>query len=271
MRVLGINGTIIVLRGGLYDTNIEVPPRGANKETTTDKKREYSDLIEESKTAAEFLSGYELIDPKSAITNSMNVSHFAKKRYEDQYVRYQSPYDPNSWEYPMDVRLWYDLLPDLNGERVNILLIYGASRLGKTKMARSLGPHSYHKNLFSLEQYQVDYKNGAKYVIFDDFMETAKVDWSLFSFHPNLKPFTDSEPVTMTDKYMKKSVVQTIPLIILTNNLPMDLMDSYWDLNITLVTVTEPTFTRNPSIGTSVVMASPETEEFEWEPLDFQE
>lgn len=95
-------------------------------------------------------------------------------------------------------------------DRPKSLVIWGASRLGKTEWARSLGHHMYFNGLFDLGEWD----HTAEYAVFDDWS-----DWSKFYFY---KQFMGAQrQFTLTDKYRKKRTVRWgKPCIILANNRP---------------------------------------------------
>lgn len=90
------------------------------------------------------------------------------------------------------------------------LWLYGASRLGKTILARSLGTHWYMCNAWNIEQYSDD----AEFGVLDD------LPWESLKFY--YKGLLGCQKdVTVTDKYKKKSVIKGgKPVIVLTNHLP---------------------------------------------------
>lgn len=74
------------------------------------------------------------------------------------------------------------------------LVLFGATRLGKTVWARSLGPHAYFGGLFNLS----DYSDDAEYAVFDDISGG-------FGFFPSYKQWLGGQfTFTVTDKYKHK-------------------------------------------------------------------
>ena len=75
------------------------------------------------------------------------------------------------------------------------LVLYGATRLGKTVWARSLGSHSYFGGLFNLDLFNA---NDADYAIFDDISGG-------FGFFPSYKQWLGGQyEFTISDKYKHK-------------------------------------------------------------------
>lgn len=103
------------------------------------------------------------------------------------------------------------------GQRKSLWL-HGASRLGKTVLARSLGTHWYMNCAWNVDQYS----DEAEYGVLDD------IPWeSLKYYYKGL--LGCQKDVTVTDKYKKKSVIKGgKPVIILTNKLP-DFTGDEWE------------------------------------------
>lgn len=95
--------------------------------------------------------------------------------------------------------------------RPKCLCIIGPSRLGKTLVARSFGPHSYFHGNWNIEQYNPN----AIYNIFDD----IKGQLDGFDFKSFLGGQHD---ITVTDKYHKKKTIKNgKPAIYLSNHDPL--------------------------------------------------
>ena len=99
-----------------------------------------------------------------------------------------------------------------NDERLGrkSLWITGASRLGKTVLARSLGEHWYMNSSWNLEAHD----DRASYGILDD------IEWeSMKRYYKGI--LGCQTDITVTDKYKKKSKIRHgVPVIVITNNLP---------------------------------------------------
>jgi len=79
-----------------------------------------------------------------------------------------------------------------NPDRPKTLWLTGASRLGKTEWARSLGRHMYFNGSFNLDDWDAD----ATYIVWDDF------DWKWL---PYRKQFVGAQrQFVVSDKYRKK-------------------------------------------------------------------
>lgn len=114
------------------------------------------------------------------------------------------------------------------------LWIYGASRLGKTVLARSLSTHWYMNNAWNVECYD----DRANYGVLDD------IPWeSLNRYYKGIMGCQID--VTVTDKYKKKSVIKGgKPVIVLSNDLPnFTVPETSWlHANVVFHLVTEPLF-----------------------------
>jgi hypothetical protein len=77
-------------------------------------------------------------------------------------------------------------------------VLFGATRLGKTVWARSLGDHAYFGGLFNLE----DFCEDSNFAVFDDISGG-------FSFFPSYKQWMGGQfQFTVTDKYKHKVTVK---------------------------------------------------------------
>lgn len=110
------------------------------------------------------------------------------------------------------------------------LWLYGASRLGKTMLARSLGQHWYMNGAWNVDCYD----DRALYGVLDD------IPWeSMQRYYKGLLGL--QQDVTVTDKYKKKSVIKHgRPVIVLTNTLPtFSVEEATWlEANVTFHAIT---------------------------------
>lgn len=119
------------------------------------------------------------------------------------------------------------------------MVLIGATRLGKTEWARSLGPHCYFGGLFNLDEFRDD----VLYAVFDD------VD---IDFFPHYKQwFGCQQEFTATDKYRaKRSVKWGKPIIWCSNDDPREGkgIDRAWmNANCVFVQVHAPLFSARAS------------------------
>lgn len=122
------------------------------------------------------------------------------------------------------------------------LVLYGATRLGKTVWARSLGKHAYFGGLFNLDEFNAI---DCQYAVFDDINGG-------FGYFPSYKQWLGGQyEFTVNDKYKHKmSVRWGKPSIWLCNTDPR--LDAYkpggrpdfeWmEENCDFVEITEPIF-----------------------------
>lgn len=119
------------------------------------------------------------------------------------------------------------------GDRKSLWL-FGASRMGKTVLARSLGDHWYMMGAWNVEC--ID--DSASYGVMDD------ISWDSMKF--NYKGMLGLQlDVTVTDKYKKKSVIKGgRPVIILSNTLPVFTVeeDNWLSANVVFHFVNERVF-----------------------------
>lgn len=111
------------------------------------------------------------------------------------------------------------------------LWLTGASRLGKTMLARSLGRHWYMNGSWNVDCYDDD----ADYGVLDD------IPWeSLQRYYKGIMGL--QMDITVTDKYKKKSVIKHgRPVIVITNELPVFTVQEHaWlEANVVFHHVTE--------------------------------
>lgn len=119
-------------------------------------------------------------------------------------------------------------------DRPKSLVLIGASRLGKTEWARSLGRHAFCGGLFNIDQIHED----VKYAVFDD------VDINFFPHYKNW--FGAQAEFTATDKYRgKKNLIWGKPMIWCNNDDPRQGKDvdvAWMDANCIFVNIHTPLF-----------------------------
>lgn len=170
--------------------------------------------------------------PSLLFRSFFGVQALLKQEFPERPVPFV--YKPRfGWNLPQAITNWLSVeFP--KPERAKCLIVVGASRLGKTNWARSLGPHMFWRSQVNYGDWNPD----ARYIVIDD------IDWR---FIPQKKGIlTQMGEITLTDKYVKKlKVINNKPAIVLTNNEPEFETDSeYWlgTPNCVLVRITEPLF-----------------------------
>jgi len=128
------------------------------------------------------------------------------------------------------------------GDRTHMrsLWIVGASRMGKTSLARSLGTHWYMNQNWNVDSIA----DEASYGIIDD------VPWNILKW--NYKAILGlQQDVSLTDKYRSKKIFKLgVPVIITTNTLPtFDPEESDWlRVNVNFLSVTSSVLPNNNPI-----------------------
>lgn len=119
------------------------------------------------------------------------------------------------------------------GDRKSIWF-YGASRMGKTELARSIGTHWYMQGTWNLERYDDD----ADYGVLDD------IPWeNLQRYYKGIMGL--QKDVTVTDKYRRKTVIKGgKPVIVVSNNIPdFSTEEKNWlDMNVVFVGIHEKVY-----------------------------
>lgn len=124
----------------------------------------------------------------------------------------------------------------LSRDRPKTLVLVGATRLGKTEWARSLGPHVYMKSYLNFKLWN----QAMQYLVLDD------VPWKhLKRYEKDL--IGGQQEFVANEKYMrKKRILFGKPTIILTNDQPQIWEDmsqvyytSYFTENTSIITITD--------------------------------
>lgn len=120
------------------------------------------------------------------------------------------------------------------------LWIYGASRLGKTYLARSLGVHWYMCNSWNVRSYD----DEAEYGVLDD------ISWdNLKRYYKGLMGMQRN--ITVSDKYeKKKELAGGRPVIVLSNSLPVfDVEEASWlQANVNFYLLTQKVYDDDEAI-----------------------
>lgn len=136
-----------------------------------------------------------------------------------------------AWQVPDVLQQWVrDELP--RSERAKMLVLIGATRLGKTAWARSLADHIFWRGAINIK----DWRDEAKLLIIDD------CDWRKLPFKKQL--CTQMGTVTLTQKYQPmRTVNANKPVIWCCNDEPDWATEAdYWKANSTIVYLTAPLF-----------------------------
>jgi len=182
------------------------------------KKSDWKLVLDNATTYQEFMDICKEQQPRDFILNHEKLEYFAAKHFAKQKEPYVSLF--TDFVIPPVVTNW--LTNDFNSDkrRKKSLVLIGASKLGKTEWARSLGPHMYFNGY---PNFKDDWDDSARYIIFDDF------EWE---FIPNKKGFFGGQlEFQISGKYMRTRTIKWGKCCIyLTNkypNIPNDDVDWY--------------------------------------------
>lgn len=158
--------------------------------------------------------------------NAERIEYCARKKFKPN-LEFVSPYKPESFVITDEMKKWVDEeMPKT--ERAKCLILVGATRLGKTQWARSLGKHVFWRGMTNLDKWD----DSAKYLVLDD------IDWE---FIPSKKQLlTAMGECELTEKYRaKKTVINNKPAIVCCNQMPnfREHYD-YWMENAIIVELT---------------------------------
>ncbi|QCX35045.1 replication-associated protein [Blackfly DNA Virus 13] len=186
----------------------------------------------ESNTSAEYLKY--IADRAPALFNKSftSINGAAKFFYPTIEKAYSPPASVSmAWKLSSDLLNWIEN-ESKKKERAKCLILVGATRLGKTSWARSLGKHMYWRGMTNFGRWN----DEAKFLIFDD------IEWKYIPQKKSL--LTQMGDATLTDKYVKKIDVQVKQVAIVLTNFwnGFDSESDYWEKNTTIVYVTEKMF-----------------------------
>jgi len=183
--------------------------------TILDINKKWSDLLT-CDTKSSFLSAASEVSPRDYILNYEKLEYYANFKFATDYQREAPELTP--FAIPQELTDWYNTEFLGTHRRRKSLILYGASRLGKTEWARSLGRHMYFNNIANFKD---KWDDEASYIIFDDF----NID-----FIPNRKGFFGGqEEFEISGKYMRvRSVKWGKVCIYLCNEKPDFKDDLFW-------------------------------------------
>lgn len=209
-----------------------------SRNSNTDKKRQVDDVYlnasANATSQAEYISMCSAGDPSGVAKSFNSIKKHAEYLFPtDEFKQYTAPKSVTcAWSLTDQLKDWLKN-EFTKSDRPKCLVLVGASRLGKTAWARSLGRHMYWRGMTNVTCWD----ERAKYIIFDD------IEWK---FIPQKKSLlTCMGDATVTDKYKgKKDIVVDKVAIVLLNEFDIDSIEesSYWKKNLTIVTVTQPLF-----------------------------
>jgi len=175
---------------------------------STNKKNDWKSVLDLATTYQEFMDMCKENQPRDFVLNHEKLEYFAMKHF----AKAKEPYVPAFTEFRIHpiVQTWLDNQFNSDARRKKSLILIGASKLGKTEWARSLGPHMYFNGYANFKD---DWDDSARYIIFDDF------EWE---FIPNKKGFFGGQlEFQISGKYMRtKSIKWGKCCIYLTNKYP---------------------------------------------------
>ena len=152
------------------------------------------------------------LDSKGYVYNRINGEIGLKMHYEKKLpFKYVPKYDMNSFIVPVEVQNWIDKYVHGEYERPKSLILWGPTRMGKTKLARSIGEHWYMNTDWDVTQINEDVQYG----VIDDIASEKFMYWKAF--------LGGQEQFTVTDKFhRKKQLSWEKPVIWISNKDPKD-------------------------------------------------
>uniref|UniRef100_A0AAU6S5B5 Replication associated protein n=2 Tax=unclassified Gemykolovirus TaxID=2763233 RepID=A0AAU6S5B5_9VIRU len=187
-----------------------------------------------ARTREEFFDSAARLAPRQLACSFSQLTAYADWKYRVAEKLYETPV--GNFEVPIELQRWAN-------ENLEGLVLFGATRLGKTVWARSLGRHYYTAGLWDL----AGFDESVEYAIFDDMVNGLRAgyfkykDWMGGQFN-----------FTVQDKYAKKKRVNWGKAAIYITNvdprLDANAGDIEWDWmeeNCTFYEVREPIFRAN--------------------------
>lgn len=207
--------------------------------TRSGSKNVVFQLLRESSSVKEAMDTLLEEDPRSFFLYGSQVSSNLIRIHGTPKPEY-TPHSSFTCSFvlPPSIEEWYNqYFTPQELPRRKCLILVGATQLGKTAWARSLGVHCFWRSLFNSDNWHPD----AKYLVFDD------IEWQ---FIPNKKQLlTAMGECTITDKYRgKKNIINYKPAIVCCNNMPVFGDDQdYWEANSVIVHIDSPLFSDQPA------------------------
>lgn len=151
---------------------------------------DWGSIIANSTCCSDYLSRIRSAYPRIYATQLSNLEYSGARLFQSEPIAYDSPY--TNFSPPDSCVEWASefLYRPHPGGRLKSLYIEGPTRTGKTEWARSLGPHIYFNNMYSLSEFISTYKS-AEYVIFDDIPFERLPAWKAFVGCQNSFSFAD--------------------------------------------------------------------------------
>ena len=197
-----------ILDGNFVENGLEFKESGG-------KGQVYTEILEGSQSAAEFMSNMERLQPRDFVLQHERLEYFCSKKFKKQY-EYRPTRTLDDFVVPTALQDWVSgSLVCPRPERPRSLYLVGPSRWGKTEWARVLGAHIYANAMLNLDNWDDD----AGYMVLDD------IRWDCLG--PAKKQLIGAQSeITLTDKYRKKQTMAWgKPCIILVND-DMDVYDT---------------------------------------------
>ncbi|QCX29399.1 Replication-associated protein [Plant associated genomovirus 8] len=162
-----------------------------------------------ARTREEFFDLAARLAPRQLACSFTSLSAYADWKYRPVKEEYVGP--DGVWSVPDELLDWVDE----NVRRPKGLVLYGATRLGKTVWARSLGAHYYAGGLWDMAEF---HPQEHEYAIWDDMLGGLKAGYF------NYKNWLGGQfAFTIQDKYgKKKSIKWGKPSIFICNTDPRD-------------------------------------------------
>jgi len=193
-----------VTKGGQYKANFEVK---------LTRVAALSEMLHEASTPDEFLHKVVRLDVEWALSRFGVLRQFAEWKFRSGSKISPAIRPYSDFTAVPDVLARFRDLLDTNvpGERtMRSVWLSGATRLGKTQLARSLGDHGYMQGIWNME----NITDEAKYFVFDD------IDFDSVKYiHKQL--FGLQTDINLTGKYRRPQTFKWgIPIIFITNTVP---------------------------------------------------
>nr|QCX29439.1 Replication-associated protein [Plant associated genomovirus 9] len=161
-----------------------------------------------ARTREEFFDLATRLAPRQLACSFNSLSAYADWKYRPEPIPYTTP--DGEWVVPDVLADWVDE----NVRRPKGLVLFGATRLGKTVWARSLGTHFHCGGLWNMSEFN----ESVEYAVFDDMVGGLRAGYF------NYKDWMGGQfNFTVQDKYMKKrSIRWGKPTIFICNEDPRD-------------------------------------------------
>lgn len=157
----------------------------------------------------------------------------ARQQINKKGIEFVPRYDFKSFIVPDEIMEWFKTSG--NEARRTVLVIAGPTRQGKTAMVRAVAHELGLKQGYCKERVNARaWMKDVDVMILDDLISSEPGGTETMP----MKAWTADDEFVITGKYLSKTFVRSPPVVIITNDCPTWLVQTYWKLNAQYVNLT---------------------------------